>query len=118
MTQEQIEQIKKALYAWRQEILESQEEAVKAMAKEGEEMAFPDPSDRATYEEDRTFLLRIKDREAKLLLKIDETLKRIDRGEYGLCDECGEAIPFDRLLARPVTTLCIDCKTVQEEKEH
>lgn len=117
MKKEELEQIKEILLKWRKEILEAQEKAVKEMAEEGSEMSFSDPADRASYEEDKTIQLRIKDREGKLLAKIDETLKRIERGEYGVCDECGEEIPFERLLARPVTTLCIDCKTEQEEKE-
>lgn len=117
MKKEELEEIKMALIKWKKEILEAQEKAVKEMAEEGAEVSFPDPADRATYEEDKTIQLRIKDREGKLLSKIDETLKRIEKGEYGICEECGEEIPFERLLARPVTTLCIECKTEQEEKE-
>jgi len=117
MTREQLEKIKEILFTWKKEILEAQEKAVKEMAKEGSEATFSDPADRASYEEDKTIQLRIKDREGKLLAKIDETLKRIEKGEYGKCEECGEEIPFERLLARPVTTLCIECKTEQEEKE-
>lgn len=117
MTKEQLEQIKKILNDWKNQILESQKKAVQEMAKEGEELIFPDPTDRATYEEDRARLLKIKDRELKLLHKIEDTLKRIDSGEYGICKECGSEIPFERLLARPVTDLCIECKTEQEEKE-
>ncbi len=117
MKREELAKIKEILLNWKREILESQEKAVKEMAKEGEDVTFSDPSDRASYEEDKTLQLRIKDRESKLLAKIDETLKRIERGEYGICEECGVEIPFERLLARPVTTLCIECKTEQEEKE-
>lgn len=117
MTKEELEKIKKALINWRDEILESQKKAVIEMAKEGEEQTFPDPTDRATYEEDRARVLKIKDRELKLLHKIEETLKRIEKGDYGICAECGAEIPFERLLARPVTNLCIECKTDQEEKE-
>lgn len=118
MKKEQLEKIKEILLKWRMEILEAQEKAVKEMAAEGADASFSDPADRASYEEDKTIQLRIKDREGKLLAKIDETLKRIERGEYGICEECGEEIPFERLLARPVTTLCVECKTEQEEKEH
>jgi DnaK suppressor protein len=117
MKKEQLEQIKKILIDWRNEIIESQKKAVIDMAKEGEEQIFPDPTDRATYEEDRARVLKIKDRELKLLHKIEDTLRRIDSGEYGICKECGTEIPFERLLARPVTDLCIECKTEQEEKE-
>ena len=77
----------------------------------------PDPNDRATIESDRSFELRIRDRERKLLSKIEDALIRIDEGEYGICEECGCDINVKRLEARPVTTLCIDCKTLQEKKE-
>lgn len=82
-----------------------------------DEESFPDPTDRASVESDRNFLLRIRDRERKLIMKIREALKRIDNGTYGICEECGEEISEQRLMARPVTTLCIDCKTSQEEDE-
>jgi DnaK suppressor protein len=78
---------------------------------------FPDPNDRATQESDRTFELRIRDRERKLINKIKEALERIDDGTFGVCDLCGEDISEARLKARPVTTLCIDCKIEQEKKE-
>lgn len=82
-----------------------------------EEETFPDPTDRASVESDRNFMLRIRDRERKLISKIREALDRIDKGTYGICEECGEEISEQRLIARPVTTLCIDCKTSQEEDE-
>lgn len=82
-----------------------------------EEESFADPTDRATIESDRNFMLRIRDRERKLISKIREALDRIDKGTYGICEECGEEISEQRLLARPVTTLCIDCKMSQEEDE-
>ncbi|BDV41290.1 RNA polymerase-binding transcription factor DksA [Geotalea uraniireducens] len=78
---------------------------------------FPDPNDRATQESDRNFELRIRDRERKLINKIKEALGRIDDGTFGICDVCGEEIGEARLKARPVTTLCIDCKIEQERKE-
>jgi len=78
---------------------------------------FPDPNDRATQESDRNFELRIRDRERKLLVKIQEAIKRIDDGVFGKCDVCGGPISEKRLIARPVTTLCIDCKTKQEKIE-
>ena len=64
-----------------------------------------------------SFELRIRDRERKLLSKIDEAIARIDDGSYGICEDCDEEIGLKRLEARPVTTLCIDCKTIQETKE-
>ena len=82
-----------------------------------DEETFPDPTDRASLETDRNFLLRIRDRERKLILKIDEALERIEDGTFGICESCGDDISDERLQARPVTTLCIDCKTDSEEKE-
>jgi DnaK suppressor protein len=78
---------------------------------------FPDPTDRATQESDRNFELRIRDRERKLINKIKDALDRIDKGEFGICEECGEEISEARLKVRPVTTLCINCKMEEEEKE-
>ena len=78
---------------------------------------FPDPTDRASLESNRNFTLRIRDRERKLIAKIKEALTRIDDGSYGRCEECGEKIGRERLEARPVTTLCIDCKSLQEIRE-
>ncbi len=78
---------------------------------------FPDPTDRANLETDRNFELRIRDRERKLILKIQEALGRIEQGTFGICEECGEEISEERLKARPVTTLCIECKTKAEAEE-
>lgn len=78
---------------------------------------FPEPADRAALESDRNATLRIRDRERKLINKIDEALQRIEDGVYGVCESCGEAIGVERLKARPVTTLCIDCKAEQEAEE-
>ena len=77
----------------------------------------PDPADRATLESDRNFTLRIRDRERRLIGKIKEALERIENGTYGICESCEEDISEKRLKARPVTTLCIDCKTKQEDEE-
>jgi DnaK suppressor protein len=78
---------------------------------------FPDPTDRASLESNRNAMLRIRDRERKLLSKIDEALGRIEDGSYGACEECGGSIGVERLRARPVTTLCIECKSEQEDQE-
>jgi len=78
---------------------------------------FPDPTDRASLESDRNFLLRIKDRERKLIMKVKEALDRIDNGTFGICESCGKPISEKRLMARPVTTLCIECKTEREDQE-
>ncbi len=92
-------------------------EAGKTVEGMDEEENFPDPTDRASLEADRNFTLRIRDRERKLILKIQEALKRLEEGEYGICESCGEKIDKARLKARPVTTLCIDCKSTQEVEE-
>jgi DnaK suppressor protein len=78
---------------------------------------FPDPADRASLESERNFELRIRDRERKLSAKIREALDRIESGEFGECEDCGDPISEARLKARPVTTLCIECKTEQERQE-
>jgi DnaK suppressor protein len=78
---------------------------------------FPDPTDRASWESDRNFLLRIRERERKLITKIGEALARIEEGAFGICERCGEEISEKRLEVRPVTTLCIKCKEEQENLE-
>ncbi|MGQ9508171.1 MAG: RNA polymerase-binding protein DksA [Thermodesulfobacteriota bacterium] len=95
------------------------EEAIKTCSDMSQEMngVIPDPSDRASLESDRNFLLRIRDRERKLILKVKEALERIDNGTFGICEACGKTISERRLMARPVTTLCIDCKTEREHQE-
>jgi DnaK suppressor protein len=78
---------------------------------------FPDPTDRASLESDRNFLLRIKDRERKLIQKVKDALGRIEDGTFGICESCGRPISEKRLIARPMTTLCIECKTEDENQE-
>jgi DnaK suppressor protein len=78
---------------------------------------FADPNDRASQESDMSLELRNRDRERKLIKKIDETIARIDAGEYGFCESCGVEIGLKRLEARPTATLCIDCKTLDEMRE-
>lgn len=78
---------------------------------------FPDPTDRASWESNRNFLLRIRDRERKLIMKIKEALERVEDGTFGICERCGEEISEKRLEVRPVTTFCIKCKQEQEELE-
>lgn len=79
--------------------------------------AFPDPTDRATMESDRNLTLRIRDRERKLRNKIEDALARLEDGTFGICEVCEEEIDYARLEARPVTTLCINCKAEQEQDE-
>lgn len=97
------------------ELYEEAERTVAGMTDT--EDTFPDPTDRATLESDRNFMLRIRDRERKLIMKIREALQRIEDGTFGLCESCGDDISIDRLKARPVTTLCIECKRKQEAME-
>ena len=100
-----------------QKIAELRLEAGKAVEKMDEDENFPDPTDRASMESSRNSMLRIRDRERKLIFKIQEALQRLSDGEYGICEECGEEIGIERLKARPVTTLCIACKSNQEIAE-
>ncbi|MCW8858604.1 MAG: RNA polymerase-binding protein DksA [Deltaproteobacteria bacterium] len=94
------------------------QEAGKTVSEMTEEKTnFPDPTDRASLESDRNFELRIRDRERKLINKIREALARIDDKTFGHCESCEEPIGVERLRVRPVTTLCIDCKTEQERQE-
>jgi DnaK suppressor protein len=97
------------------ELLDEAEKTVSEMTTE--KVNFPDPTDRASLESDRNFELRIRDRERKLIAKMQEAIKRIDDGTFGVCEGCGGPISEKRLMARPVTTLCIECKTEQEKLE-
>ena len=108
--------IKKKLVKQRQDLLTEAEHTLTSKIS-SEKESFPDPTDQAVAELDNNFVLRLRGREQKLLKKIDEALSRIDSGEYGVCESCGEQISLKRLEARPVTTLCIECKTRQEEEE-
>jgi len=98
-----------------QDILKKGEETIEDMTDTVE--VYADPADRATVESDRSFTLRLRDRERRLIKKIMEAIERIDDGSYGACEECGEDIGVPRLKARPVTTLCIKCKSKQEAEE-
>ena len=100
-----------------QRIAELRTEAGKTVETMDDDENFPDPSDRATMESNRNSILRIRDRERKLIFKIEEALQRLEEGEYGVCEECGGEIGIERLKARPVTTLCIECKSSQEIAE-
>ncbi len=116
MRQRDLKLFKSLLEGRKREILDEAERAVGTM-NSGTEEAFADPTDRASLESDRNFLLRMRDRERKLLSKIEEAFARIDDGTYGRCEECGGDIGIERLKARPVTTLCISCKSAQEARE-
>ena len=94
------------------------EEAGEVLTQRGGNIeAFPDVSDQASAEIDQNFSMRIRDRERKLLKKIEEALERMNSATYGICERCEGEIPYKRLKARPVTTFCIECKTLQEQEE-
>lgn len=115
MNSEKLEYFRGILQEEKRTLLEEAGRTVSEMTSDTTN--FPDPTDRATQESDRTFELRIRDRERKLIVKIQEALARIDAGNFGICEVCEEDISEARLKARPVTTLCIDCKMEQEKKE-
>jgi len=115
MSDDQLEHFKKILFAWKQELMEEVDRTVHHMKEDASN--FADPSDRATQEEEFSLELRTRDRERKLIKKIDKTIDRIEKDDYGFCDSCGVEIGIRRLEARPTATLCIDCKTLAEIKE-
>ena len=115
MTPEDLQLFRDLLIARRAELMGEAGRTAQDMGDEAE--GYPDPTDRGNLESDRNLLLRIRDRERKLISKIDEALGRIADGSFGLCEECAEPIAVERLKARPVTTLCIECKAAQEERE-
>ncbi|MBM4286634.1 MAG: RNA polymerase-binding protein DksA [Deltaproteobacteria bacterium] len=115
MEPEQLSQFKESLEERLRELLGEADKTVSGMSDTLD--TFPDPTDRASLETDRNFMLRIRDRERKLISKIKEALERIEDGTYGYCEACGEPIGEKRLQARPVTTLCIECKSRQEKQE-
>ena len=115
MNEKQQEHFKLILKAWRLELMEEVDRTVSHMKDEAAN--FPDPSDRATQEEEFSLELRTRDRERKLIKKIDKTLIRIEEDDYGFCDQCGIDIGVRRLEARPTAELCVDCKTLDEIRE-
>ncbi len=115
MKQKDIDYFKDLLTRQLEELLSQAEETVTGMTAQKD--TFPDPTDRASLEADRNFMLRIRDREHKLIKKIKNALERIENGTFGICEHCEEEITLDRLKARPVTTQCIDCKTREEARE-
>jgi DnaK suppressor protein len=115
MEQKDLDFFRQFLHDSLQDILKKGEETIEDMTDTVE--VYADPADRATAESDRAFTLRLRDRERKLIRKIQEAQERIEDGTYGICEECGEDISVARLKARPVTTLCIKCKARQEADE-
>ena len=115
MKKKDIKYFKELLNDQLDELLNQADDTVTGMTTPKEN--FPDPTDRASLEADRNFMLRIRDRESKLIKKIKNALERIEDGTFGSCEVCGEDISIERLKARPVTTQCIDCKTKEEALE-
>jgi DnaK suppressor protein len=115
MNDKQKDHFRAILRNWRSELMEEVDRTVSHMKDEAAN--FPDPADRATQEEEFSLELRTRDRERKLIKKIESTLELIDQDDYGYCDACGVEIGIKRLEARPTATLCIDCKTLEEIRE-
>ena len=105
----------KVLNQWKKELMEGVDKTVDHMKDEAAN--FPDPADRASQEEEFSLELRARDRERKLIKKIDKTLQLIEDEEYGWCESCGVEIGVKRLEARPTADMCVDCKTLAEIKE-
>ena len=122
MEKQALKQKQEKMQAYKQMLNQKINELLGEAGKTVSEMTngkenYPDPNDRASLESDRNFELRIRDRERKLIMKMQEAIKRIEDGTFGICEVCGGPISEKRLMARPVTTLCIDCKTKQEKME-
>jgi DnaK suppressor protein len=115
MNKSQIKHFVKILNDWKLELSSDIDRTVSHM--QDELTTYADPNDRASQESDMALELRNRDRERKLIKKIDGTLLNIGNDEYGYCNVCGEEIGLNRLLARPTATLCIDCKTLDEIRE-
>lgn len=115
MKKKDIEYFKDLLTKRLDELLNHADDTVSGMTAPKEN--FPDPTDRASLEAERNFMLRIRDRENKLIKKIKKALDRIENDTFGICEKCGEDITLKRLKARPVTTQCIECKTKEEALE-
>jgi len=115
MNENQKEHFKAILNNWRNQLMEEVDRTVHHMQDEAAN--YPDPADRATQEEEFSLELRTRDRERKLIKKIDSTLEKIAQDDYGYCEACGIEIGIRRLEARPTANKCIDCKTLDEIKE-
>lgn len=115
LTTDEVRQLKQILDEQAEQILKGSHETVGNLTEVQVQDA--DALDLAVTSSNREFMLRLADRERRLLRKINKALERIQEGEYGTCESCGEAITFGRLMARPVATLCIDCKTEAEQLE-
>ena len=115
MNPNQIAHFRMILNGWKQQLMNKVDETVHHMQDEAAN--FPDPNDRATQESEFSMELRARDRERKLIRKIDESIRNLDNDEFGYCEACGVEIGIRRLEARPTATLCIDCKILDEIRE-
>ena len=115
MNPKQREFFRGKLLAWKEELIQDSSQTIRHLQEET--TAQPDLADRASTETDRSIELRTRDRERKLIKKIDSTVERIEQDDYGFCNACGVEIGIQRLEARPTASLCIDCKTLAEIKE-
>jgi DnaK suppressor protein len=115
MSDAQFAHFKGILNNWRTELMEEVDRTVHHMQDEAAN--FPDPADRATQEEEFSIKLRTRDRERKLIKKIEQTIERVDQEDYGYCDTCGIEIGLRRLEVRPTAAQCVDCKSLDEIKE-
>lgn len=115
MNPKQVDHFRNILVAWKTNLLDEVSRTIHLM--QDENINHPDPNDRASQETDMSLELRNRDRERKLLKKIDSTISRVDSDDYGWCDRCGVEIGIRRLEARPTAELCVDCKTLNEIKE-
>lgn len=115
MGPDQVAHFRNLLETWKARLIEEMERTVHHMRDEAAN--FPDPNDRASQESDFALELRTRDRERKLIKKIEESIRTLDGGDYGFCETCGIEIGIRRLEARPTATLCIDCKTLDEIRE-
>ncbi len=116
MNEQQVTHFRTMLEEWKKELMKEVDNTIIEM-KEASVTVLADPNDRATQEEAFNLELRTRDRERKLIRKIEEALQRIDDKEYGYCESCGVEIGIRRLEARPTAVLCIDCKTLDEIRE-
>ena len=115
MNEAQVEHFRNILQNWKNELMREVDRTVHHMQDEAAN--FPDPNDRATQESEFSLELRTRDRERKLIKKIEEAMENLERGDYGFCEACGVEIGLRRLEARPTATQCIDCKTLDEIRE-
>ena len=115
MNPKQVDHFRNILLSWKNNLLDEVSRTIHLM--QDENINHPDPNDRASQETDMSLELRNRDRERKLLKKIDQTVSRVNNDDYGWCDRCGIEIGIRRLEARPTAELCVDCKTLDEIKE-